>query len=86
MIVTRLSVKEVRDDFATKINQVAYRKERVVLVRHGKDIAAIVPLEDFHLLEALEDRFDIEAARRALADPANATPIPWEKVKADLGL
>ena len=84
--MTRLSVKDVRDDFATRINQVAYRKERVVLVRHGKDIAAIVPLEDFHLLEALEDRFDIEAARRALADPANATSVAWEKVKADLGL
>ena len=84
--MTRLSVKEVREDFATRINQVAYRKERVVLVRHGKDIAAIVPLEDFHFLEALEDRFDIEAARRALADPANPTPVPWEKVKADLGL
>jgi len=35
-------------------------------------------------LEAEEDRLDLEAARRSLAEPGEN--IPWEKVKSDLGL
>ncbi len=37
-----------------------------------------------HEREQEEDRLDIEAARRALAEPGEN--IPWEKVKADLGM
>jgi hypothetical protein len=46
----------------------------------------VVPIEDLELLEQLEDQADVEAIRRALADPANAEPIPWEQVRGDLGL
>lgn len=35
------------------------------------------------LLEALEDRTDLAAARRALKEPGRRT---WAKVKAELGL
>ena len=43
-------------------------------------------MDDLRLLEALEDRLDIEAARKALADPKNRKRISWGKVKAGLGL
>jgi hypothetical protein len=33
---------------------------------HGKSIAAIVSVEDLELLQALEDRIDLAAARKAL--------------------
>jgi antitoxin (DNA-binding transcriptional repressor) of toxin-antitoxin stability system len=59
--------------------------ERIVVREGGKDVAAIVPMEDLALLEELEDAADVEEARRRLADP-NEKPIPWEKAKADLGL
>jgi len=39
------------------------------------------------LIAAAEDLADIEAARAARAElEAGAEPIPWEQVKADLGL
>jgi len=79
-------ISEARGEFSDLVNRAAYRHERVLLTRHGKAIAAIVPTEDLELLEALEDRDDIEAARAALADPDNQAQIPWEQVKADLGL
>lgn len=79
-------ISEARGEFSDLVNRAAYRHERVLLTRHGKAIAAIVPADDLELLEALEDRDDLEAARAALADPENAEPIPWEQVKADLGL
>lgn len=68
------------------MNRAAYRHERVLLTRHGKPVAAIISKEDLELLEALEDRADLEAVRVALADPLNQEDIPWEQVKADLGL
>jgi len=79
-------ISEARGEFSALVNRAAYRQERVVLTRHGKPIAAIISTDDLELLEALEDRDDLEAARAALADPENAEPIPWAQVKADLGL
>jgi hypothetical protein len=43
-------------------------------------------VEDLALLEQLEDAIDLEEARTALADPKNRRRIPWQKIKAKLGL
>ena len=79
-------ISEARGEFSELVNRAAYRHERVLLTRHGKAIAAIVPTEDLELLEALEDRDDLEAVRAALADPDNQEELAWEHVRADLGL
>lgn len=79
-------ISEAREQFATIVNQVAFGGERVRLTRHGKAVAAVVPIEDVELLEDLEDEIDMQLAREALADPENQTTIPWEEVKRDLGL
>jgi hypothetical protein len=44
---------------------------------------AVVPIDDIELLEALEDRMDLDAAREALRETGT---IPLAKVKAELGL
>ena len=78
-----ISTGEARNNLATVVNRVTFGKERVTLTRRGKPVAAVVPLEDVELLEALEDRLDLEAAREAMREPGT---VPWEKIKADLGL
>jgi prevent-host-death family protein len=85
-VSSAVSVSEARQDFAELVNRAAYRGERLRVSRHGRVVAAIVPIEDLDLLERLEDEIDLRAAREALADPLNADPIPWEQVKAELGL
>ena len=82
--MTSLSVSKARGQFAELINQVAYRGQRVALKRRGKTVAAIVPAEDLAALEALEDRLDIEAAKKALAESNER--IPYGKVRKELGL
>ncbi len=64
----RLNASEARSDFADVLNRVAYRGERIVLNRRGKDVAAIVSVEDLKLLEQLEDERDLKAARAALKE------------------
>jgi prevent-host-death family protein len=81
--MNKVSTVEAREQLSTIINRAAFGKERVVLTRRGKELAAVVPIEDVKLLEDLEDRLDIEAAREALKEEGN---IPWEKIKAELGL
>ena len=82
--MVRIAASEAREDFAETINQVVYRGERIVLHRRGKNLAAIVPIADLELLEALEDSIDVEAARKALKQ--RGRNIPLKKIKAQLGL
>ena len=79
-------ISEARESFSNTINRVAFGGERVVLTRHGRRIAAVVPIDDLDLLEALEDEHDLDAVRQALADPANIDRIAWEDLKAKLSL
>jgi len=84
--VTRLTTTEARREFSAIVNRAAFGKERLVVHRRGKDLVAVVPVEDLILLESLEDALDLEDARKALADPKNRKRIPWERVKSELGL
>jgi prevent-host-death family protein len=76
--MTRLTASAVRDTLGDTLNRVAYRGERIILERHGKAVAALVSVEDLSLLEALEDRLDMQAARRAQRENG---AIPYEKVR-----
>ena len=81
--MTRISVGKARSEFADALNRVSYKGERLMIRRRGKDVAAIVSAHDLELLEALEDRLDLDAARKALRARGGKT---WSRVKAELGL
>ena len=82
--MTRLKASEVRQHFSDALNRVAYRGERILLHRHGKDLAAVVPISDLKTLEELEDQLDVEAARKALVESKER--IPYEQVRKELRL
>ena len=84
--MVRKPVSEVRVDLAETLNRVQYKGERIILHRRGKDVAALVPVEDLELLEELEDRIDLEAALEALKETRKKGTIPWKEVKKKLGL
>jgi prevent-host-death family protein len=82
--MTHLPASEARKRFADILNEVEFKGGRVVLDRRGKPVAAVVPFEDLELLERLEDRYDLEAARAALREPG--PNITLEDLKAELGI
>ena len=79
----RVSTTQARESLSDVINRVVYQGERIILERHGKDVVAMVPVEDLKLLEELEDRMDLEEARKRLKEPGR---IPWKEIKERLGL
>jgi len=86
--VRRVSVGDARSILAELLNRAAYRGERILLHRRGKEVAALVPVEDLRLLEVLEDRHDAQEAKRILAEmeARSETPVPYEQVRRKLGL
>jgi prevent-host-death family protein len=77
--MTRLNVSRAREEFPELVNRAAYGKERTIVSRRGKDLAAVIPIEDLRLLERLAreemDRLDIESARAALAESGKNIPL-----------
>ena len=68
------------------VRRVRQSRDRVVLTRRGKRLVAVVPIEDVEWLEEIEDQIDREEARKALEESEREGTIPWEQVKAELGL
>lgn len=88
--MTTVTTKEARDQLSELVNRAAYGKERIVLTRRGKGVAALVSLDDLLALEQMmrriEDESDIAAAHKALDEAKRKGTIPWEKVKEELAL
>lgn len=57
-----------------------------VRVRIGRRRVAIVPVEDLRFLERLEDEEDLRDVRAFRAEAMSNGTIPWDQVKASLGL
>jgi prevent-host-death family protein len=78
--MTRLNVSKAREEFPEVVNRAAYGKERTIVSRRGKDMAAVIPIDDLHLLERLTqeemDRLDLKDARAALKEAKKKETIP----------
>ena len=82
-----VSVTDARSRLADVIDDARASHEPVFLTRRDRRVAAVIGAEDLErLTQAAEDLADIEAARAARAEVAEHGTIPWDEVKADLGL
>jgi prevent-host-death family protein len=77
-----ISISDAREHLADLGNRVSLRGERLVVERRGKDLFALVSVEDLELLERIEDKLDLDAIRAAKGEPQK----PWAQVKKALGL
>lgn len=85
--MTELTVAAARARLADVVDEARVRHSPVFLTRRGQRVAAVIDSEDLdRLLEAAEALEDIEAARAARAEVSAEGSIPWDRVKADLGL
>jgi prevent-host-death family protein len=66
-----VSLTELRESLPDTIGRVAHGKERLLIKRHNRPVAAVVPIDDVRLLEMLDDLLDVNAAAEALEEIAN---------------
>ncbi len=84
-----MAVSDARQQLAAIIDRVRAEHAPVYLARRGRRVAAVIAADDLDEILALaEDMADIRAAAAARAEmqAAGGIPIPWDQVKADLGL
>jgi prevent-host-death family protein len=82
----KITTGQARNTFSDVVNEAAFGQRRVLLTRHGKNIAAVVPISDVELLCELERLIDVEEARKALADAKEGGTTTLEQLKKELGL
>jgi len=80
-----ITTVSARNDFSTVLNRAAFGKERVILKRRGKAIAAVVPIDDVELLQALEDEIDIAGALAARKEARKKGAKSSAQLRAELG-
>lgn len=86
---SEVSVSEARDRLAAIIAEASSAHHPVYLSRRGRRVAAVIDPDDLdHLVDLAEDMADIRAAERARAEmqATKQAPVPWDEVKAELGL
>ena len=80
-----LTVSQARENLAELIDSTQRSGEPVVLTRHGRPVAVVLDHALFErLVAAADDTSDRQAL--ALARAEDDDTVPWEQVKADLGL
>lgn len=86
--MTEISLSEARSRLSHVVDQARVDHDPVYLTHRGRRVAAIIDAADLErLTELAEDAVDAQAAREARpAIEAGEETIPWEQVKADLGL
>ena len=85
MTTTSINTADAKEQFSELINRVAHNNERIVLTRRGKDIAAIVPLEDLLVLLETQHKNDLQEAVEALKQARDQGTVPLEDFKEELG-
>lgn len=80
---SRMNVRDVRAHFAAVITR-AQNGSPTVIMRNGEPVAAVVPIEDFNVLEDAIDRYFSREADRDLADSPDAPTYSMSEVVAAL--
>jgi len=82
--VTDVSIAEARKNLADLLNRVVYSRERVVLTRHGREVAAIVSIEELGLVDRLKTLLREKEVLEAIEELASGDTVDWAELKGAL--
>ena len=84
-MTTTLTTLEAKENFIDLVHHVAQSKERIILTRRGKEIAAIVPYEDLQSLLNTQDRSDLDEAIDAFKEAKDTGTTSLEQLIDEIG-
>lgn len=81
-------VKELRADLADLLDQVVDRREHLIVTRHGRPAAAIVPIDEYDALEEtaeiLSDNATLMAIERGKKELKNRKTVTLDSLRAEV--
>jgi hypothetical protein len=88
--MTRLGGQSARAVSGNRVKPAADERQRAIVSRRGKDVAAAIPIKELPRLDRLTrkemDRIYIEQAREALEEAREKGTMSHKEVKKRLGL
>lgn len=75
LIFKPISASELRETISDRLSEIGYGKQRFVVERHGKPIAALVTIEDADRLETLLKKALADVAEEAIEEADALTPL-----------
>lgn len=66
---------EAKSKFSELIGMVTYGKERVIINRKGKPVAALINIEELKRFEEMEEELDTQLFQEALAMGGKTIPL-----------
>lgn len=85
MTTSYINTLQAKEEFSELINRVSHHKEHIVITRRGKEIAALIPLEDFIILQNYLRKSDLEDALEALQEARNQGTMTLEEFQVEIG-
>lgn len=85
MTTTTINTIEAKEQFSDLINRVAHNDEQIIITRRGKELAVIISVEDYKLLQASQDKYDLREAIDSLKTARSSGTISLETLKDDIG-
>ncbi len=85
MTTSSVSTADAKEQFSDLINRVSHNKECIIFTRRGKEIAAMIPMEDWQLLQTLQDKSDLQQAVEALQEARAQGTVTLDALKEEIG-
>jgi prevent-host-death family protein len=83
--MTTVTASDLKTNHSDLLGRVRFGHERIAVTYHGKEVAAVVPMEDAHLLEKLEEALDALDASEAIAEAEREGTISLAELRETLG-
>lgn len=84
-MTTTMTTVDAKENFTNLLNHVSHTKERVILTRRGKEVAAMVSLDDLQFLESTQDKHDLQEAIDSFKEAKSDGTITLDQLKEEVG-
>ena len=84
--MNRYQFSETRSHLTEIVNLVVYGNERAIVTKSGKDVVAIISIEDLERLKAYEDFIDLKTAKKIDKEIKEKGTVKWEDLKKEMRL
>ena len=85
MTMMSINTADAKETLSDLVSRVSHHKERIILTRRGKEIAALVSMEDLQFLEETRNKHDLDEAIDALKEARNKGTITLDALKEEIG-